>query len=505
MTASDELFTLIKKMSKSEKRYFTLNSKPKNGSKEYLSLFQEIDRMAEYDEAKLKERLAAVGFNTAHLAVAKINLTKAILKSLRGFYESSSPEHGILSMLMEAEILKNKGMYLLAVKHLLKAKEIAGKYEMHFHIFEILNRLSSIYIFIFDKGTEAKLVALFDEMEALKKRTFREAEMRALAFKLTLIAASKPLRHASTLAAIEELTSNPIAQQLEPDDTFFTKVFYFLFHGMAANSKGDYEKSNPNYKKVLEIWNSYPHIRDINSRLYKSHIANYLNSCHTLANYSMFNEWLDKFERIEDVNFDEKAGSFKDLYHIKLLYLLNTMQFELALEMAPQVELGLETFHERIGLSRQTALRFNIFLVYFLNEKFPEALDRLQTIKLEEKLEAKADSRALGRIMNVIVHYEMNHSRILEDLRKSVYRKLKKMEQLHEFEKAILDHIRLLEQAPDKKAKTGLFKELLVKLNGVGEKYGFNKVVGLEEIMGWAESRMQGISLIAALKARKQD
>jgi tetratricopeptide (TPR) repeat protein len=504
MSPSNELFDLIKKMSKSEKRYFTLVSKPQKGSKDYLTLFQEVEKMSFYDEAILKDKLALLGFNVAHLAVAKINLTKLLLKSLRGYYEGNSQEHGILSMLLEADILKNKGLYRLAIKHLNKAKETALKYGMHYHTFEILNRLSAFYIFMFDKKADEKLAAIFEEMETLKKITYREAEIRALAYKINIIASSKPLRHPNTIAAIEALVKHPAVQQLEPDDTFFSKIYYFLFHGMVCNCKGEYEKANPHYKKVLEIWNSYPHIRDINTRIYKSHITGYLNSCHTLGNYDVFGEWLEKFETIKDSNFDEEAGSFKDIYHIKLLYLLNTMQLQKALEMAPQIEHGLVVFGDRISKSRETTLRFNVFLVYFIYEKFSEALDWLRTIKLEEKLEAKADPRALGRILNVIVHYELNHNRILDDLRNSVYRKLKKMDQLHEFEKAILDHIRLLEHATDKKSKAKLFKDLLVKLNDVGEKYGFNQVAGLEEVICWAESRFHGISYLEALKRRKQ-
>lgn len=504
MTPAADVFELIKKMSKTEKRYFTLNANVQDGDKAYLTLFQEMDKMLTYDETKLKKRLQFIGWNTKHFAVTKTNLSKLILRSLRGYNEGNSPEHRILSMLLEAEILKNKGLYKMAIRQLEKAKATAQEFEMHFHIFEIINRLTSIHVTLSSTNRNEKLEALFIELDHLKKIASREAELKGLAFRISSILSSKPLRDSATIDEIKQMEQMEVVRQIEPDDTFFARISYFLFHAFAKHAKRQYQDANPIFKKILEIWNAYPHIRDINNRTYKSHIANYLNSCHTIGAYEVFDEWLDKFERIPDTNFDEEAGSFKDLYHIKLLYLLNTMQMEKAVQMATPIKDGLAKFGERITKARETTLKFNVFLAFFIDEKFSEALDWLLTMDLGGKLEAKADSRTLARILSVIVHYELKHTRILDDLRASIYRKLRKMNQLHEFERAVLDHIRQLEQAFDKKEKSNLYKALILNLNQIGETYGVNKIAGLEEVICWAECRIQNKPYLEVLKARKK-
>jgi tetratricopeptide (TPR) repeat protein len=443
-------------------------------------------------------------FKVEHLAVAKINLTKLILRSLRMFYEGNSAEHRVLSMLLEAEILRKKGLYKQAIKHLDKAKEMARHYEMHFHIFEILNRLVFIHIDTFGKGTEKRLKELLDEIEQLQVKTEKEARLQALAYKMILLIFTKPLRDPSTVDEIAKIEAQLQAFQVENDDTFFSKLFYFVSHGSLSRVKGQHAATNKHFEKVMELWERNPHIRDMNSRVYKNYITTYLNSFHMLENYSVFDEWLEKFASIPDTNFDEEAGSFKDYYHITLLYLLNTAQLTRALSLVPKIEAGLELYKAKINKSRETTLRFNIFLVFFLNEKFSEALDWLGTMELDHKLEARADPRSLARIMRVIVHYELGHNRILDDLRTSVYRKLKKEVQLHEFERAILEHIRQLELAPDKKSKQVLFEELIVKLNAIGDKFGMNNVLGLEEIICWAESRLQNKPYIKVIEARKK-
>jgi len=50
MKPSNELFDLIKSLSKSEKRFFKLQSSLQSGDKNYVRLFDCIDRMEEYDE-----------------------------------------------------------------------------------------------------------------------------------------------------------------------------------------------------------------------------------------------------------------------------------------------------------------------------------------------------------------------------------------------------------------------------------------------------------------------
>ncbi|MCF8247899.1 MAG: hypothetical protein K9J37_22240 [Saprospiraceae bacterium] len=430
-----------------------MNAQFQQGSKVYMSLFREADNQVKYDEAELKAQLKAQGVNVGHFAVLKLQLFKLILKSLRTFHEGKSHEQQILSMLSEAGILKNKGFYRLAIKHLDKAKTIAYHYEMHNHIFEILNRLTFLHIEIVLGRSTQRLEELTKEMENLKESTYREADIRAAAYKMSIILASKPLRHPDTIAAVKVLESLPSVQGIASNDTFFARLFYFVFHAQVNRAKGNFTAADSFHRKILEIWGKYPHVRSVNNRLYKAHITNYLNNCLLIENYDDFDAWLKIFENIKDNNFDEEAGSFKDFYHIKLLYLLNNAKFEEALGIVPEVERGMEAYKQKISKSREMTFRFNVFITFFINEKFSEALDWLHTMELDTKIESKADLRALARIMKVIVHYELGHVRILDDMRTSVYRKLKRQDQLHEFEQTMLTHIRLLEKAENEKAK----------------------------------------------------
>ena len=56
MKPSAELFDLVKSLSKSEKRFFKLSSSLQTGEKNYLQIFDAIEKQPNYDEAALKKQ-----------------------------------------------------------------------------------------------------------------------------------------------------------------------------------------------------------------------------------------------------------------------------------------------------------------------------------------------------------------------------------------------------------------------------------------------------------------
>jgi len=78
----DNLFQLIKSLSKNEKRYFRLSASTHKRRTQHLQLFSILDRQQEYDEAAVREFFREQGF-TEQLHVARNYLYRMILRSLR--------------------------------------------------------------------------------------------------------------------------------------------------------------------------------------------------------------------------------------------------------------------------------------------------------------------------------------------------------------------------------------------------------------------------------------
>lgn len=132
MKQSNELFLLIKSMTRNEKGYFkkfaTVNGKKGEGN--YLRLFDCIDEMEEYDESVIRKKFAKEKF-IAQLNVTKLYLQRMIIKSLRNYYSENDPDIERLNAMIEITLLVKKQMYDSALRIIEKMKPLAKEYETH--------------------------------------------------------------------------------------------------------------------------------------------------------------------------------------------------------------------------------------------------------------------------------------------------------------------------------------------------------------------------------------
>ena len=145
---NDALFTLIKSLSKSEKRQFKLYVGRLGGNADanFIALFNVLDKQTSYNEKLI---LQNTNIKKQQLSNSKAHLYKQLLISLR-----LSPLHqNVRSLVREqidfATILYNKGLYKQSLKLLDKSKNIAIENEennLAYEIVELEKVIESQYI-----------------------------------------------------------------------------------------------------------------------------------------------------------------------------------------------------------------------------------------------------------------------------------------------------------------------------------------------------------------------
>ncbi len=110
MKPSNELFDLVKSLTKSEKRFFKLSSSLQSGEKNYLKIFDVIDKQNEYNENAIKDQFAGETF-IKHFPSEKNHLYKLILKSLRSYHSDNSISSVLKQEIKNIEILYNKALF----------------------------------------------------------------------------------------------------------------------------------------------------------------------------------------------------------------------------------------------------------------------------------------------------------------------------------------------------------------------------------------------------------
>ena len=131
----DNLFVLVKSLTKSEKRQFTLyvGRMDSNEDSKFLNLFQLLDKINRYDEKLILSRGIV---SKQQLSNLKAHLYKQILISLRMNPMHKNIRIQIREQLDFATILYQKGLYKQSLKVLEKAKLFATKNEEKYISYE---------------------------------------------------------------------------------------------------------------------------------------------------------------------------------------------------------------------------------------------------------------------------------------------------------------------------------------------------------------------------------
>lgn len=143
MRPSDNLFLLIKSLSKSEKREFKLLVQRYKSSSTRLAvrLYEIIDKLSEFDENKIIEKLNISNASKLYPPM-KVYLHHLIMRILRNGISEASTNMIIIQLLQDVYIYEERGLNSLLVKTINKAISLASETEAH-HLKVVLIELDS--------------------------------------------------------------------------------------------------------------------------------------------------------------------------------------------------------------------------------------------------------------------------------------------------------------------------------------------------------------------------
>jgi hypothetical protein len=439
MKRSDDLFQLIKSLSRNERRYFRLFSQLQKGDKEYINLFDSLDKLSVYDEKIFREKNKGKEF-VSNLAWRKHHLYNLILKSLESYHESIDTE--VYALLHRNEILFEKGLYKQCKKILAKAKQIAKKYEMYHIIFEILNWEDMISIKVFDVTKQASVIEESKQnIKLLSNLTDYKNILQEIYSVHHVIGVFRKQEDQKPLSHI--LTSKLWKDESQAL-TFKAKRHYYYSHFLYCFMKGDYENGYLYTKKCVDSFFTQPEQIAHSSHFYITAVNAFLYCCTHLKKH---NEMIDYIMRVNEAKKlftkrSERAEAVLLSYH-ELGYYMMTGKLQKGLEAAKRIEREIMDYDDILAPLEKFSLYINLAFLYFMAEKYKDAIAWLYKIISAGALKARNDMESMIRIFYIIAQYEKGSSKqFMKSLLRSTYRMLVKREQLYKYEKIILDFIR---------------------------------------------------------------
>ncbi len=491
MKASDNLFKLIKSLNKSEKGYFKkhANFHVRNEQNNYTLIFDAIDKQTEYNEKKLLQKFKKQQF-VNQFSVAKNYLYDMVLESLEAYHKNSTTE--IRSLLNRIEILVDKGLHSQAKKLLKKTKEMAVRFEKLTYIPEINLMEQSIYRMQYNVGSiKDNSDNLIEEIEQSAMQIKNLAEYENLKNRLYVQRMEMGvLRNEKEFKSYDWFLKTTLLKNEKQALSINAKILYYelyaSYYNYIEDSKMCYEFSS----KLIALIEAYPQVIETNVNFPTLFLYRHSIQCYNIGKYHEALEYISKMEILKPKSEIQKLNLLLKAYNTKLNVYFKMGNMKKCLQLIPQVETLLEKKQDSDKHLKEIVY-WQVTSLLMIAEEYKQALKWLVKANIAENYTIRQDLECIGRIMEIVLHYELEKFDIMESRIKSTYRFLANKQKLYRLEKIILISIRKLINVNSKEESLRFFKNLKKELEPIVKDPLEEKFLMYFDIMSWLESKIE--------------
>ena len=480
------------------------------GDKHHLQLFDAIDKMKDHREDELLKKLRHTSF-AATLSMQKNRLTDYILKCLRNYHENSSVRLRLANLNEEIHILFKKGLYELGSEKIKKAKSLAENYEEFpalMELYEMENnilRRKSFQPLQMDeiKDRHRKVNTILGKYQNLITYSYFKYEFEKY------IESGLQSRSRSTIEKIKTLIKNPLLGNGDKALSLKAKEqYYFIL--------GSYYRSIFEYEKAVEMDEVYVQLIESNQHHIGEYTGIYMG---VLMNLSIAYIEVGKYKQaLDNLNKLNKLAK-EDLRFRKLKTLSSLMRRAYAVELFAYVQSGkisegktlIRRIEKEVGPKEVGNKNVEITILYYtaclfvLTGEYNKALPAInKVIAFDDSV--RRDLHAFARVLNMLVHFELENLELLESVVKSTYRYLIKRDHLFEFEKRMIIFIRKkLMKVANRSELLNAFSEFKMELEELLKDPYERGVLLYFDIISWLESRIENRPFVDIVREKVKD
>ncbi len=489
MRSSDELFELIKSLSKSEKRYLKLYAVTHKKGSTPVNLFNIIDMQKVYNEGAILKH-----FDNKHLSVVKVRLYNFILKVLRP-YNSSSPYEQLKDLLHDVRILYEKGLYIQCEKALSKARDIAYRYEKFLQILEILGwKKVLLQARGYPQKSGSNLEDIIKEEASISEKLENERKYKDIRYTLFKHYTQNSIaRNEEEMSAYRKIFDNDLCSHEDKALSFNAKIDFYFIHSVYYHSIGDLINSYPHYKRIVDLFEAFPERLYEQLTHYIAALSNFYSICSLVKKYEECLPIIKKMRKITAKSIKTEIFIFRMIYLCELALYLHIGEYNKGKALIKDIEQGIRLYKEKIPNSVIVIFYFNIVYLYFGIGDYSRSLFWLNKILNDPVLKhSRTDIHCFSYIMNLIIHFEIGNMELLEYIVKSTYRFLNKRNRLYKFETSVLNFIRKkLLKINTSKELIEAFKELKPELEEIIKDRFEKQALEYFDFISWLESKIE--------------
>lgn len=460
MAKKTSLFYLIKSLNKSEKRYFKRFCLIQKVGANYIRLFEVYDKQQALDEAAVKKVFEGENF-AKQIAVTKNYLRQLILKSLRNYHTDCSTVTTINNLLHHVAFLFEKGLYDFCQVELKKAEQLARR-------FEVLDSLKTIIswkrkLLLAQKGGQpASLLQLIreeeDTIQKIKRvNAYWEKTCRIIEFQQNTLD--------------EFLGTEPLASFDERKASLGEVIMHhhLLYTYLTISNKETHGVAILN--QLIQKLEAFPERISEDPQSYITTLNNIVGALLRLGEHQEALTQLEKLKKVPDEYQLKKASQFPlktqlRIYNIELEIYRDTRQWEEAASLIEEIESYLDRNQRALPDSYELLFAFQFSYIFFMRKEYASALKWINELLAISKNTQRTDIQTYGRLLNLMIHFEMGNIMVLKYAIANGKRFLKKQKTIQPFEAVLLRFFSKICNAPASEYAM-LFERLHQDLFGV--------------------------------------
>lgn len=447
-----DIILLIKSMSKVEKRKFKLSTKKQTGNKDYLFLFDLIDRSNVIESAfSLKEK-----YNKIHPSSSIDNTARYLLNMLTdSLIQSKIKEDNVFRLfhgMLKIQVLQERSLHEEGFKELKKLQQIAIKSQNHLMEYFILRQELNYTAELNFKGiTEKELIQKQVKAREVLKDMLNIQEHYSLHEILKhRLSHSGKISSEENKKRLNDLVLNELSLVTGRNkNNYESQKLHLLFQSFFFTDIGDYKSAlktfyelNKLFEQNIDLWSSPP-------ADYFSSLEGILDSLRAIKRYDEMPFFIEKTSSL-DVSvypeyFRQQVRKIVNIYQLQIL--TSTNHFTEGVNFIKTIDPSLLKANNIIHDEKQMELFFCCGLAYYKMKNFKRANKYLNDVILVGKINFQSMVYKASRLLAIVIHYEDNNLEYLQYAMRSYKRSSGNKEKLLKTEIIIF---KILKFHPDK-------------------------------------------------------
>lgn len=505
---SEQLFRLIKSMTKSEKRQFKLYSKriAPDETKKFVALFDALDSLAEYDDVLLKRKVTQIP--ESQIPNMKAHLFDQVLKSMRLSVNKKNIPAQIVQLYENAEILYNKCLYNDTLQLLDKAKSKIKLSENVFLMPAILELEKRALKQAMNKNIEERSEEMIRETKASVKSLQTINGFSNLSIKLNSFYQKQGfIRNKTDLQKTKSYMQRNMPAYDENKLSFIEKVqLYMALSGYYLYIQ-DVENALLISSKWVDIFEANEDMKFLQQEYYIKALNSLLVCLNKKHDYS---EFVSTHRKLIAIKRDKSAtltkninlNLFKTIYIHEINRHFMLGEFKSGTRIVSKFQNELNEIIHLLDKHTVLILYYKIACLYFGSSNFKQAVRWLNLIIQEPDTDLREDLHSFSRILRLICYFELGDDLMIESNIRATYRFLLRKKEFGKYEEFILKFLRESGSFYTLMEIIEKFKQLKNQMHKLEKDAYEKRAFNYFDIISYLESRIENKSIEEVVKGK---